>query len=272
MADGDNYLRFSQTVRALCNDARSGTLFVRTADRHASMVLFDQGRITGVYYGAAKGRQAIAMLRGSDDLTYHFEDGRPPAVRQDLASPAQTLEELAGDSAGGPPAGRTTPSGDTSTQRGEAGAQLGLDVLIGRLLAKQLAKYIGPAAQRVVGQSQRDTLAVASGEALRQTIRQLSVDLLEPGEQAPFERDAIGQIEAVLKGQVLDLMAREFVESLGPIGKGVFQAVISELGNAPKSPLEIERLAALLAAKMDDGHDRVDFARRVRRSLESLAS
>ena len=269
MTDGDNYRNFSQAVRGLCNDARSGTLFVRTVDRHASMVLFDQGKITGVYFGSVKGRKAIAMLRTSGDLTYHFEDGRTPIVRQDLGSPAETLEELTGSSDPGQPAAAKQTRADTAPPA--AAGQLGIDNVIARILAKQLGKYIGPAAQRVIGPAQRSALAVSTEEELRHAIRQLSADLLEADEQAPFEREAIAQVEALLKGQAVHVIAAQFVESLGPIGRGVFQSVTADLGGELKSPKAIERLVAALVATIDDGSDAADFVRRVRRALEALA-
>lgn len=97
MANNDEYSKFMGIVRGICDTARSGTLSVRTGDRHAAMILFDRGNITGAYYGSIKGKNAITLLRASGGLTYHFEDGRPPVVRQDLGSPAETLAALAGE-------------------------------------------------------------------------------------------------------------------------------------------------------------------------------
>jgi hypothetical protein len=273
MADSDNYRKFSQVVRGICDDGRSGTLFVRTSDNHASMVLFDKGDITGAYFGSLKGRKAIAMLRMSDGLTYNFEEGRPPTVRHDLRSPAETLVELIGDTASAAkPAVVTLAAAKSVAQTAGISDKLGLGNVIARILARELAKYIGPAAQGVVGNAERGVLATATHDQMLSLISKLAADLLEPDEQSRFQRDVIPQIDRVFKGEGLAAVAAQFVESLGPVARSVWERVLAESGGEVRDPGEMDRLIASLVREIDNPNEAQEFVTRVRRALEALAS
>jgi hypothetical protein len=273
MADSDNYRKFSQVVRGICDQARSGTLVVRTNDNHVSMVLFDKGDITGAYFGAFKGRKAIARLCISDGLTYHFDEGQPPTIRQDLLSPAETLAELIGEAAGA-----TKPDTMTQTVIKSVGPnevvldKLGLGNIISHILARELAKYIGPAAQGVVGNAERGALAVATHDEMLNLVNKLAADLLEPDEQAKFEREVIPQIDRLFGGSGLDAIAAQLVESLGPVGRSIWQRVLADTGGEVRDPVEMDRLIASLVSEIDNPGEAQEFVRRVRRALESLAS
>jgi hypothetical protein len=62
------------------------------------------------------------------------------------------------------------------------------------------------------------------------------------------------------------------VESLGPVGRNVFDDALADLGGEVKSPVEIERLVASLVREIDGASEAQEFVKRVRRALESLAS
>jgi len=273
MTDTDSYRKFSQVVRGICDDARSGTLFVRTSDNHASMVLFDKGDITGAYFGSLKGKKAIAMLRMSEGLTYHFEEGRPPTVRQDLRSPAETLVELIGESPSpAKPDPATRAAAKPVPQTTGISDKLGLGNVIARILTRELAKYIGPAAQGVVGGAERGVLAVATHDQMLSLINKLSADFLEPDEQSRFEREVIPQIDRVFTREGLTAITAQLVESLGPVGRSVWERVLADSGGEVRSPAEMDRLIASLVDEIDNADEGQQFVTRVRRALESLAS
>jgi hypothetical protein len=272
MGDSDDFRKFSQVVRGISEGARSGTLFVRTSDHHASMVLFDQGNIVGAYYGSIKGRKAIALLRVSDGLTCHFEAGRPPVVRQDLRSPAETFAELIAGTDNASP--DTFPEAVTkSTPRIEgASDKLGLDTIIARILARELAKYIGPAAQGVMEKARRGALAISTTDELLQSIGRLSADVLEPEEQSDFERIAIRQTNKLFTGEALDAISAQLVESLGPVGRNICDRAIVDLGSEVTDAGGMERLVACLVLQIDNANEAHAFVTRVRHTLDSLAS
>jgi hypothetical protein len=273
MADTDNYRKFSQVVRGICDDGRSGTLFVRTSDNHASMVLFDKGDITGAYFGSLKGRKAIAMLRMSDGLTYHLEEGRPPTVRQDLRSPAETLAELIGETpSAAKPAVVTQAAAKPVSPTAAVSDKLGLGNVIARILTRELAKYIGPAAQGVVGNAERGALAVASHDQMLALIKKLAADLLEPDEQPRFEREVIPQIDRVFTREGLATVSAQLFESLGPVARSVWERVLADAGGEVRDPAGMDRLIASLVQEIDDPNDAQEFVTRVRRALEALAS
>ncbi len=277
MAYDENYRKFIQAVRGICDAGRGGTLSLRTSDNHAAMVLFDKGGITGAYFGSLKGRKAIAMLRMSDGLTYKFEEGRPPTVRQDLGSPSETLAELIGET---PRAAKldikpvaATQSAENAIPRAAGMAdKLGLGNLIARILARELGKYIGPAAQAVVGEAERGALAAASHDEMLKLVHKLATDLLEPDEQSRFERDVISQIDRVFSREGLDVIAKQLVEILGPVARSVWERALIDSGGTIGEPVAMDRLIATLVGEIDNASEGQEFVARVRRALESLAS
>ncbi|EMR12335.1 hypothetical protein MPL1_10903 [Methylophaga lonarensis MPL] len=60
MIDNTEILR---QILTLCSEQQSGTLFLVTRDNKACHIVFDQGRITGMSFGAVKGA-AVAELLG----------------------------------------------------------------------------------------------------------------------------------------------------------------------------------------------------------------
>lgn len=273
MATNDNMSRFADVVRGLCTDGRSGTLYVRTGDNHAAMLLLEAGHIIGAYFGGLKGRKAIAQLRMSDGLTTRFQEGRAPPVRHDLLSTTETLAELIGEPGDTPaPNLITEPATKAQPPTDGQSVHLGLGNIIVRILVREYAKYIGPAAHGVVGDAQRNSLNVVSHQEMAATIDRLSAELLEPDEQKAFARDVVPEIDRLFTKAGIDTIAEQLVESLGPVARSVLDRALVNFGGTIKDPAEMERLVATLVQEIDDPHEAQHFVARLRRALETLAS
>ncbi len=273
MARNDNTLRFADEVRGICTDGRSGTLYVRTGNNHAALILFEAVHIIGAYFGGLRGQKAIAQLRMSDGLTSRFQEGRAPPVRHNLRSTAETLAELLGESDDGP--ARNFATEPVTKARPPADGQsvhLGFGNVIVRILIREFAKYIGPAAHGVVGDTERNSLSVASYLEMTAVIGRLSAELLEPDEQEEFARHVTPEIDRLFTKAGIDTIAEQLVESLGPVARSVLDRALVNFGGTVKDPAEVERLVATLVREIDDPHEAQQFVARLRRALETLAS
>ena len=213
----------------------------------------------------------------SEGLTYHFEEGRPPTVRHDLHSPAETLVELIGETASAKshaakPDVVARPAPKSVPQTPGISDKLGLGNVIARILTRELAKYIGPAAQGVVGDAERSALATATHDQMLSLINKLAADLLEPDEQVRFEREVIPQIDRVFTREGLVAISEQLVESLGPVARSVWERVLADASGEVRCPADMDRLIAALVREIDNPDDGQEFVTRVRRALESLAS
>jgi hypothetical protein len=150
--------------------------------------------------------------------------------------------------------------------------KLGLCNVIARILTRELAKYVGPAAQGIVGNAELDALAVASHDQMLALINKLAADLLEADEQPRFEREVIPQIDRVFAREGLAIISAQLVESLGPVARSVWERVLADAGGEVRDPAGMDRLIASLVREIDDPNDVQEFVTRVRRALEALAS
>ena len=164
-----------------------------------------------------------------------------------------------------PRKGRGSPTAAVSDK-------LGLGNVIARILTRELAKYIGPAAQGVVGNAERGALALASHDQMLSLIKKLAADLLEPDEQPRFEREVIPQIDRVFTREGLAAVSAQLFESLGPVARSIWEGVLADAGGEVRDPAGMDRLIAALVQEIDDPNDAQEFVTRVRRALEALAS
>jgi hypothetical protein len=272
MRNADDYHQFGETVRDTCNRARSGTLVIRTGDNHVSMMLFDKGHIVGAYYGALRGRKALAKLRTADVLTYHFDEGNPHPVSQDLPSTAQTLGELSSGRIETALPLSAAPAAAPTARTETTSMAIGVGHVISEILTHAFAKFIGPAAHGVIGEAERTALDTATRSEMNEIIANLSAEYLEPAEQQKVAYDVNSRINRLFDKEGLDMIAAQVIESLGPLGRSVWQRVLGDFVGPIQDPWGIGQLVASLVEAIDDPVEAQEFIARVRRGLESLAA
>jgi len=74
MADLIGTHELAAVVQQMANSRRSGTLFIRTHDSHASMLVFDEGRLVAINHGGHRGANAIPLLLEFSEGTYSVSD------------------------------------------------------------------------------------------------------------------------------------------------------------------------------------------------------
>jgi len=79
-------------IQEMADSRRNGTVFIRTHDGHASMLVFDAGKLIGINYGGHRGANAIPLIMEFSEGTCSVSDtpvGQPQPglpTAQELAS------------------------------------------------------------------------------------------------------------------------------------------------------------------------------------------
>lgn len=172
---------FAQFVKGelhrLCQENRTGTLFVASVDNRLVQFGLDQGEIVFVSCQNKRGPEALLLLQGQDfkvSVT-RFVEGQRPVIRLELPPTSQILEQLEGMSS------RNLATADPVSGRV-------LSDRIKTVLEQELVEFIGPMAAIVC----EETWESVSG--LEAALEVLCRELPDPGQATRFRQNVLKRL------------------------------------------------------------------------------
>ena len=175
----------------LVDKKNTGTLFIHSDDHHAITLVLDKGRISALYHGPKRGRNAIAPISNVRSGTYRFEATGLAGANQNLPSTPEVLSLLREPQTAGV-AGPVITAGAGKVSPEERDK-------ICQELKDLLATHLGPIAGIVFdGALGNAGDFCATPEGTQEFIDTLAEDIDDPGEQVEFREHANAALRRVL--------------------------------------------------------------------------
>lgn len=174
-------LYFAQFVKGelhkLCQEKRTGTLFIASVDNRLVQFGLDQGQIVFVSCQNKRGPEALLLLQEQNfkvSVT-RFVEGQSPVNRLELPPTDQILQQLEGG------VGRLPAMGDPASRRT-------LSDKAKTVLEQELVEFIGPMAAIICEETWNSV-----GE-LEAALEVLSRELPDPGQVARFRQNVLNRL------------------------------------------------------------------------------
>jgi hypothetical protein len=174
-------LYFAQFVKGelhkLCQEKRTGTLFIASVDNRLVQFGLDQGQIVFVSCQNKRGPEALLLLQEQNfkvSVT-RFVEGQSPVNRLELPPTDQILQQLEGG------VGRLPAMGDPASRRT-------LGDKAKTVLEQELVEFIGPMAAIICEETWNSV-----GE-LEAALEVLSRELPDPGQVARFRQNVLNRL------------------------------------------------------------------------------
>jgi hypothetical protein len=174
-------LYFAQFVKGelhkLCQEKRTGTLFIASVDNRLVQFGLDQGQIVFVSCQNKRGPEALLLLQEQNfkvSVT-RFVEGQSPVNRLELPPTDQILQQLEGG------VGRLPATGDPASRRT-------LSDKAKTVLEQELVEFIGPMAAIICEETWNSV-----GE-LEAALEVLSRELPDPGQVARFRQNVLKRL------------------------------------------------------------------------------
>jgi hypothetical protein len=174
-------LYFAQFVKGelpkLCQEKRTGILFIASVDNRLTQFGLDQGQIVFVSCQNKQGPEALQFLRGQNFKVSvaRFVEGQRPTSRLELPPTDQILKQLEEG------VGRLPAMGDPISRRT-------LSDEVKTVLEQELVEFIGPMAAIVCEETWNSV-----GE-LEAALEVLSRELPDPGQVARFRQNVLKRL------------------------------------------------------------------------------
>jgi len=174
-------LYFAQFVKGelhkLCQEKRTGTLFIASVDNRLVQFGLDQGQIVFVSWQNKRGPEALLLLQEQNfkvSVT-RFVEGQSPVNRLELPPTDQILQQLEGG------VGRLPATGDPASRRT-------LSDKAKTVLEQELVEFIGPMAAIICEETWN---SVGDLEA---ALEVLSRELPDPGQVVRFRQNVLKRL------------------------------------------------------------------------------
>jgi hypothetical protein len=174
-------LYFAQFVKdelhKLCQEKRTGTLFIASVDNRLVQFGLDQGQIVFVSWQNKRGPEALLLLQEQNfkvSVT-RFVEGQSPVNRLELPPTDQILQQLEGG------VGRLPATGDPASRRT-------LSDKAKTVLEQELVEFIGPMAAIICEETWNSV-----GE-LEAALEVLSRELPDPGQVVRFRQNVLKRL------------------------------------------------------------------------------
>jgi hypothetical protein len=174
-------LYFAQFVKGelhkLCQEKRTGTLFIASVDNRLVQFGLDQGQIVFVSWQNKRGPEALLLLQEQNfkvSVT-RFVEGQSPVNRLELPPTDQILQQLEGG------VGRLPATGDPASRRT-------LSDKAKTVLEQELVEFIGPMAAIICEETWNSV-----GE-LEAALEVLSRELPDPGQVVRFRQNVLKRL------------------------------------------------------------------------------
>ncbi len=174
-------LYFAQFVKGelhkLCQEKRTGTLFIASVDNRLLQFGLDQGQIVFVSWQNKRGPEALLLLQEQNfkvSVT-RFVEGQSPVNRLELPPTDQILQQLEGG------VGRLPATGDPASRRT-------LSDKAKTVLEQELVEFIGPMAAIICEETWNSV-----GE-LEAALEVLSRELPDPGQVVRFRQNVLKRL------------------------------------------------------------------------------
>ncbi len=180
-----DYHQLMGALRRFCDEKRTGTMFITTAENHAARFVLRQGEITFLAFRSKRGPDALPFLQKISRGRFAFssevlEQGETAA----LPPTRDLLALLAGEDRA--PAAPARPSPSIDTARLER-AQ--------RVIEPLLAEFLGPIAGVICREYLLKASSLSQANDLRDVIEAISKEIRDPVKEARFKQQVMARLE-----------------------------------------------------------------------------
>ncbi len=146
-----SYQQLMQELRKLCEEKRTGTMFITTDDNHSARFALQEGRIVACAYTLKKGFDALPLIQQIKSGTFAFADGVFSGMDEIPLPETEVMFEVLGGSADG--GNRGVPSG--APQAGSGASSIDMSAAI-KDIELELAVHVGPIADIICAEHLED--------------------------------------------------------------------------------------------------------------------
>jgi hypothetical protein len=203
MTDGKTYLEYDglmQELQRLCDEGRTGTMFITTTHNHSIRFILHEGQITSCVYRVKRGFDALDKIKSMEGGTYRFADdvftsmdelNLPPTGEilsslQRRAAPSQSAASVAAPAPAAKPRAWARPAAG----KGMADAI--------KVIEHELAMFLGPVAGMYCEDYLEDEGPVSNTDDLRNMIGAMADEIGDPTKETVFKEQALGKLKGVL--------------------------------------------------------------------------
>jgi hypothetical protein len=206
MTDGKTYLEYDglmQELQRLCDEGRTGTMFITTTHNHSIRFILHEGQITSCVYRVKRGFDALDKIKSMEGGTYRFADdvftsmdelNLPPTGEilsslQRRAAPSQSAAPQAAPE-------RASAAKPRARARRPAAGKGMADAI--KVIEHELAMFLGPVAAMYCEDYLEDEGPVSNADDLRNMIGAMADEIGDPSKETVFKEQAQGKLKGVL--------------------------------------------------------------------------
>ena len=211
MSDGQTYLEYDglmKELKRLCDQGRTGTMFITTTHNHSIRFILHEGKITSCVYRVKRGYDALEQIKSMEGGTYRFADDvfttmdevdLPPTseILSSLARRAAPSRSAASDheqdrdqASNRAPAPRSPGRARPATGRDMAGAI--------KVIEHELAMFLGPVASMYCEDYLEDEGPVSNADDLRNMVYAMADEIGDPTKETVFKERTLEKLKGSL--------------------------------------------------------------------------
>jgi len=205
MSGGQTYLEYDglmKELQRLCDQGRTGTMFITTTHNHSIRFILHEGNITSCVYRVKRGFDALEKIKSMEGGTYRFADDVFTTMDElNLPPTGEILSSLARRAA---PSQSTVSSGAAaqapaarSPGRARPAAGQGMADAI-KVIEHELAMFLGPVASMYCEDYLDDEGPVSNADDLRNMVHAMADEIGDPTKETVFKEQALGKLKGSL--------------------------------------------------------------------------
>jgi hypothetical protein len=180
------FLRIVESIKQLCVQRRSGTVFLVSDDNRMAQVHLENGEIASLLCRNRRGLEALGIMRGMQQARLRFDESYIAKAEKDNLSTQAIFDDLFGVASNAPVAPRESAAPAAAPPSAPVQQRLALSADVKATFQRVLTAYIGPMAEIVC----EDHFDQAGN--LRALVQLLAGEIAAPDQAAKF-RDEIAR-------------------------------------------------------------------------------
>lgn len=201
MTEGHNILDYAglmKELQRLCDEGRTGTMFITTTHNHPIRFILQDGEITSSVYRMKRGFDALEKIKSMEGGTYRFADNVFTSMEElNLPPTSEILSSLQQRAA--PPQSAASaavpeqaPAAESRSPARSAAAP-GMTEAI-KVIEYELAKFLGPVAAMYCEDYLEDEGPVSNADDLRNMVHAMAEEIGDSSKETVFKEKALGKL------------------------------------------------------------------------------
>lgn len=182
------YDELMDELQSLCDDRRTGTMFIVTDGGHAARISMQNGTITGLAYRIHKGTDALSALLKINGGKYHFADGIFSTMQEAGFPETTELMRIIRSKSSNTVAESFSVEGKTGSGVQQVNSQA-ISVI-----TSELTEFLGPFANMSIDDYLDEHPQIKSYQEILAMVNQLATEIDSPSDASQFKKNVMAKL------------------------------------------------------------------------------